>query len=144
MTPTIRTAASADLPGILSLYRHLPVLDPTSTMAAWSALLSSGVNIPVVAELAGTLVSSCTLAMVPNMSRGARPYGVIENVVTDPAHRRAGLGRAVLHTALDIAWKADCYKVMLATGSKQEATLRFYEAAGFMKGGRTYFEARRI
>ena len=52
--------------------------------------------------------------------------------------------RAVLHVALDIAWKANCYKVMLATGSKQEATLRFYESAGFMKGGKTYFEARRV
>jgi len=53
------------------------------------------------------------------------------------------LGRAVLKAALDTDWQADCYKVMLATGSKQEATLRFYEGAGFKHGGKSYFEVRR-
>ncbi len=88
-------------------------------------------------------MSSCTLAIIPNLTRGARPYGIIENVVTHPDHRRTGLGRAVLRAAIDKAWSADCYKVMLATGSKREATLSFYEAAGFQKGGKTYFEIRR-
>ena len=147
MTPTIRRAGAEDLPGMLALYRHLhptdPVLAPAAAEAAWRALLSSGMTVPVVAELIGVLVSSCTLAIIPNMSRGARPYGVIENVVTDPAHRRTGMGRAVLQAALDIAWEAGCYKVMLATGSRQEATLRFYEGAGLTRGGKTHFEVRR-
>jgi hypothetical protein len=34
-------------------------------------------------------------------------------------------------------------KIHLATGSKRETTLRFYEEAGFHHGGRTYFEVRR-
>ncbi|WP_454858296.1 GNAT family N-acetyltransferase [Rhizobium binxianense] len=91
----------------------------------------------------GKLVSSCTLAIVPNLSRGARPYGVIENVVTDADHRKMGLGRAVLHAARDKAWEANCYKVLLATGFQRESTLRFYEGAGFQRGGKTYFEIRR-
>ncbi|WP_247327142.1 hypothetical protein [Bradyrhizobium sp. 141] len=32
--------------------------------------------------------------------------------------------------------EADCYKVHLATGSKRETTLRFYEGAGFHRGGK--------
>jgi GNAT superfamily N-acetyltransferase len=63
--------------------------------------------------------------------------------VTHPGHPRTGLGKAVLKAALEIAWKADCYKVMLATGSRREATLSFYEGAGFHRGGQTYFEVRR-
>lgn len=47
-----------------------------------------------------------------------------------------GLGRAVLHAALDKAWNADCYKVLLATGYRRESTLRFYEGAGFQQGGK--------
>jgi hypothetical protein len=38
-------------------------------------------------------------------------------------------------------WKAGCYKVMLATGSRREETLHFYEGAGFDRGGKTFFEA---
>ena len=136
-----------DLPGILALYRHLhpadPPLDPTTAKAAWSSLLSSGLTTLFVADMTGLLVSSCTIAIIPNLSRGARPYGVIENVVTHADHRRAGLGRAVLRVALDKAWNADCYKVTLATGSRKVSTLGFYEAAGFQRGGKTYFEIRR-
>jgi GNAT superfamily N-acetyltransferase len=74
---------------------------------------------------------------------GARSYGVIENVVTHPGHRRTGLGRSVLASALKAAWDANCYKVMLATGSPKPETLRFYESAGFERGGKTFFQARR-
>ncbi len=143
----IRPAHWDDLTGVLALYRHLhpddPVLDPHAAEARWSALLSSGLTIPFVADIAGALVSSCTLGIIPNLSRGARPYAVIENVVTHAEHRRAGLGRAVLRAALDRAWDADCYKVMLATGSQEAATLEFYEAVGFLRGGKTFFEMRR-
>lgn len=145
--PHIRPARAEDLPGMLALYRQLNPDDPAIDLAAaepvWSALLTSGLTTPFVTEIAGALVSSCTLAIVPNLSRGARPYGVIENVVTDAAHRGAGLGRAILAVAVDKAWEADCYKVFLATGSRRESTLRFYEGAGFQKDAKTYFEIRR-
>lgn len=95
----------------------------------------------IVAERAGLLLSTCTLVTIPNLTRGVRPYGLIENVVTHPDHRRTGLGRSVLSFALDAAWQAGCYKVMLATGSRREETLRFYEKAGFDRGGKTFFEA---
>jgi L-amino acid N-acyltransferase YncA len=58
-------------------------------------------------------------------------------------HRRMGLGRAVLSGALETAWQADCHEVMLATGSPREETLRFYESAGFERGGKTFFQMRR-
>jgi GNAT superfamily N-acetyltransferase len=146
--PDIRPARLDDLQGVLALYRQLhpddPVLDPAAAETAWAALLASGLTIPFVADLDGHLVSSCTLAIVPNLTRNGRPYAVIENVVTHADHRRTGLGRAVLHAALDRAWAAGCYKVLLATGSREEATLRFYEDAGFQRGGKTCFEIRRL
>jgi GNAT superfamily N-acetyltransferase len=145
--PTIRLANQADLPGMLNLYRHLnpddPVPDPAKAEAAWASLIHSRLATVLIAEIAGAPVSSCTLLIVPNLTRGARSYGVIENVVTHRDHRRTGLGRAVLQAALDIAWAADCYKVMLATGSRREETLRFYACAGFERGRKTFFEARR-
>jgi GNAT superfamily N-acetyltransferase len=145
--PVIRPAVRDDLPGVLALYRHLHPEDAEPDLAAaepaWLALLSSALTSVIVADAAGLLVSSCTLAIIPNLTRKARPYGVIENVVTHPDYRRTGLGRGVLQTAVEAAWKANCYKVLLATGSKRESTLRFYENAGFSRGGKTYFEIRR-
>jgi GNAT superfamily N-acetyltransferase len=144
----IRLARRADLAGMLSLYRHLNPDDPAPELAkaemAWLALIGSDITKVIVADAAGVLASSCTLVIVPNLTRGVRPYGLIENVVTHADHRRTGLGRAVLSAALDAAWKADCYKVMLATGSRREETLRFYEAAGFERGGKTFFQVRRL
>ena len=143
----IRSAAEHDLPEVLDLYRHLHPHDPQLETAAaervWSTLLASGFMTVIVAQAAERLVSSCTLAIVPNLSRGGRSYGVIENVVTHADYRRRGLGRQVLTHALEVAWQADCYKVLLATGSKRETTLGFYEGAGFHRGGKTYFEVRR-
>ncbi|MEO3474486.1 GNAT family N-acetyltransferase [Roseomonas sp. CAU 1739] len=144
----IRLAVPRDLDGMLDLYGHLNPDDPrpsrSAADAAWGALLASGLTSVFIAEVARRPVSSCTLVIVPNLTRDARPYGLVENVVTHAAHRRRGLGQAVLAAALQAAWAADCYKVMLATGSRQEATLRFYESAGFERGGKTFFQARRL
>ena len=130
---------------MLDLYRHLHPDDPTpdaaTAEAAWSALTGSDLIKVIVADAAGVLISTCTLVTIPNLTRGVRPYSLIENVVTHPDHRRTGLGRAVLSFALDAAWKAGCYKVMLATGSRREETLHFYEGAGFDRRGKTFFEA---
>jgi ribosomal protein S18 acetylase RimI-like enzyme len=58
-------------------------------------------------------------------------------------HRRGGLGRSVLTAALNAAGRAGCYKVMLASG-RDEETLRFYEKIGFKRGGKAFFEIRRM
>jgi GNAT superfamily N-acetyltransferase len=143
----IRAASGGDLAGILALYRHLnpddPDPDAARAEAAWSAIVSAPMMTVFVAEADDRLVSSCTLVIVPNLTRAARPYGLVENVVTHAEYRNRGLARSVLKTALDAAWAAGCYKVMLATGSKNPETLRFYEQSGFERGGKTFFQARR-
>lgn len=143
----IRAATDADGAAMLALYRHLnprdPDPDPAAARRAWAALVGSDMATVFVIERDGALVSSCTLVVVPNITRHARPYALIENVVTDAAHRGQGLGQRVLRAALDAAWAAGCYKVMLATGRTDKAVLRFYESAGFERGTKTFFQARR-
>ena len=142
----VRPARREDLDGMLALCRALQPEDPVPARgkaeAAWAALLGNGLATVLVAECAGTLAASCTLVLIPNLTRDCRPYALIENVVTLEGHRRRGLGRRVLRAAIARAREAGCYKVMLATGSKQEATLRFYEGVGLERGGKTYFQAR--
>lgn len=79
-------------------------------------------------------VSTCVLDIIPNLTRGARPYGLVENVVTHRDFRNLGYGTALLGHALDVAWKAGCYKVMLLTGRTDPAVFRLYEKAGFQRG----------
>lgn len=143
----IRPAVADDLAAVLGLYRHLqpedPVLPAGEAQAAWERLLAHpGVTVFVGALPDGTLAASCTLVVIPNLTRAARPYALIENVVTDAAHRQKGHGRAVLQAAAASAWAAGCYKVMLLTGSKRPETLRFYANAGFEQS-KTGFQMRR-
>jgi len=90
----------------------------------------------------GKLVSSCTLSIIPNLTRGCRPYGLIENVVTHKDFRRKRCGKAVLQYALRHAWRRGCYKVMLMTGRRDEGTYRFYESAGFDRHAKQAFLAK--
>jgi ribosomal protein S18 acetylase RimI-like enzyme len=88
-------------------------------------------------------IASCTLVAIPNLTRGGQPYGLIENIVTHTQHRDRGYGKQVLRAAVMAAWEADCYKVMLMTGSKDLATLAFYTSAGFEQS-KTGFQVRRL
>ena len=89
-----------------------------------------------------TLLASCNITIIPNLTRGCRPYALIENVVTRRDVRRRGHGTAVLGHALRYAWSKNCYKVMLMTGRLDEETMAFYQAAGFSKQGKQGFIAR--
>ena len=143
----IRTADQDDLPALLELYRQLhPADEPVSPEVASNRLgqllLYPGSSV-LVGILDDATVATCTLIVIPNLTRGAKPYALIENVVTDARHRKRGYGRLVLEAAMAAAWRCDCYKVMLLTGSKDPATLKFYAEAGFEQS-KTGFQARRI
>jgi GNAT superfamily N-acetyltransferase len=142
----VRSIGREELSQLLELYKHLHEHDVPLQMdhgleVAWDEILDNPRLHYLVGEIDGKLVSSCTLAIIPNLTRGARPYGLIENVVTRREYRGQGFGTRILQHALQVAWDSDCYKVMLLTGRKDEATLRFYEQAGFQRGVKTGFIA---
>jgi GNAT superfamily N-acetyltransferase len=142
----VRAIGREELPELLELYKHLhesdlPLVFDRRLEKLWDGICANPLLHYLVGELDGELVSSCTLAIIPNLTRGARPYGLIENVVTRRDHRKRGFATSVLKHALRIAWDNNCYKVMLLTGSKREETLRFYEGAGFKRNIKTGFAA---
>ncbi|ESQ87837.1 hypothetical protein ABAC460_18080 [Asticcacaulis sp. AC460] len=143
----VRIIQQQDVPQLLQLYRHLDPddrdLPVDAAVERWEQLKRyPGSNI-FVACVDDILVATCTLVVIPNLTRGGASYGLIENVVTDAACRRRGYGKAVLNAAVEAAWRAGCYKVMLLTGAKQPDTLRFYHDAGFEQS-KTGFQIRRI
>lgn len=143
----VRHVEKEELPALLDLHEHLheegdaPLPPHRQLEALWDEIVGNPMLHYFVGELEGKLVSSCTLTVIPNLTRGARPYGLIENVVTHRDYRRRGFATRVLRHALEVAWDSDCYKVMLLTGRKDEAVFRFYEGAGFKQDVKTGFIA---
>ncbi|WP_127534049.1 GNAT family N-acetyltransferase [Paenibacillus kobensis] len=140
----IRQIQEHELEPLLELYTHLnpndaPVERGERLDAQWERMVANPDLEIWVADEGGDLVASCSLVLVDNLTRGARPYALIENVVTRADRRRLGYGHAVLKAAIESARERGCYKVMLMTSSKQESVLSFYEGAGFLKGYKTGF-----
>lgn len=145
MTPTARLENDSDLTGLLKLFAASEVsriAEPAGRAEAiWRELLSRrGVRI-FVADVEGTLVATCMLVVVPNLLRGGRQHGFIENVATHPNFRGQGLGSSVLAAALEHAWQEDCHHVLLQSGRTDPRVHRFYEKAGFVPGLRTSYVA---
>jgi len=92
-----------------------------------------------VGEIEGKIVSSVTVVVIKNMTRGMRPYALIENVVTHKYYRCRGYAQTLMKKAVEIAEGRECYKVTLLTGAKDDNTLRFYEKCGFNRKDKTAF-----
>ncbi len=147
MLEKVRLIKEDELNSLLSLYEYLnfddPVLEINNDLKKhWKDILSNPDYFYLVREEEGMLVSTCNLTIIKNLTRQARPYGLIENVVTHPNYRKKGYGTAVLKKAVQIAREHDCYKVMLLTSQKDDATLNFYKNAGFSRGEKTGFIKR--
>lgn len=147
MIDKVRLIRKNELKPLLSLYKYLIPDDleleiDTDVENHWDEILSDPNLFYLVIEENGKIVSSCTLAVIKNLTRAARPYGIIENVVTHPDYRNKGYGTAVLNRAAHICQEKNCYKVMLLTSRNEEPIIRFYENAGFDRGEKTGFIKR--
>lgn len=133
--PVFREAGRGDLPAVLRLMRQLnaedPALEPRVSRRVFESILETPGLAVFVLEKDGAIVASTYLNVVPNLTRSAAPYAVIENVVVDAAHRGQGLGKAIMAETLNVAWEVGCYKAMLQTGSRRTSTHAFYRACGF-------------
>lgn len=143
---SIRPAAVGDLQGLTTLYQHLnptdPVLSAHMATERFSAILAQP-GMTVLIGFAGEIAAATvTLVIVPNLTRNGASYALIENVVTHADHRKQGYAGKLIRHAIEEAWNVGCYKVMLLTGSKNPATLRFYENCGFMQD-KTGYQIRR-
>jgi GNAT superfamily N-acetyltransferase len=96
-----------------------------------------------VSEADGRIVATCMLFTAPNLLRGGRSHGIIENVATHPDYEGRGHGRAVMVAALEEAWRLDCHHVLLQSGRADPRVHKFYEACGFEANLRTAYAATR-
>ena len=139
----VREAKYEDLRELLELYLCLHESsvpdDSTHLAAVWAQILQDESHHLIVNEMDGKIVSSCVCIIIPNLTRGVRPYAFVENVVTHADYRGRGCATQCLHYAKTVAEGQNCYKMMLLTGSKQQKTLDFYARAGYNSADKTAF-----
>jgi GNAT superfamily N-acetyltransferase len=144
MSENIRLINYDELSELINLYKQLQPNDPdvyenSALKDTWDLIYNNPNLYYIVVEVDGRIVSSCNIAIIKNLTRNLRPYGLVENVITDSNYRKKGYASKAINMAMDIAKDNNCYKVMLLTGSKREETLKFYEQAGFIRGIKTGF-----
>lgn len=137
---TVRKAAKTDLDGILALYSQLydkSITPDEDIISSWEKLMSYDNIHMIAAEQNGVLISTCCCTIIPSVTHNARPFALVEYVVTDKSHHRTGAGKACLDYAKQLAIKQNCYKIMLITGRKTAHA--FYKSCGYKSDGKTAF-----
>jgi GNAT superfamily N-acetyltransferase len=146
---SVRKAKTGDLEGLLAVLAQLnsadsPVQFPSAGIQeTWGKIQAQQNRALLVAEIAGRIVGTVDWYLTPNLTHGGKPYITIENFVVDSAHRKRGIGTALLHRVIEEAKRAGCYKVQLQSDVRRGEAHRVYERAGFKpssQGYRLYFE----
>lgn len=88
---SVRPAEKSDLANLVELYFHLDANDqpcpPDEAPRVFEQFLQYKGSAILLGFCEGTLVASCTVIVIPNLTRGGTPYALIENVVTHAEHR---------------------------------------------------------
>jgi len=141
-----RQAKRTDLHEILNLYKELnpddPILQIEKANSIWDIIERNSLIRYYVATDNEKIIASCTIALIPNLTRGGRPYAIIENVITKAEYRNKGIGRGIINAAVDFAKENNCYKVILLSSVKRTEAHRFYESIGFDGKSKRGFELR--
>ncbi len=144
--PIARTATIPDLEALLDLFRVSEVSSTVQPIElaqrVWRQTIDNDGVTVFVSETGGKIVATCMLITAPNLLRNGHGHGFLENVVTHPAFRGKGHGRAVVQSALCKAWAMGCHHVLLQSGRKDPQVHRFYERCGFEPGLRVSYVAR--
>lgn len=144
---TIRAATPADMAQVGRLAAMLVAMhhdfDPARFIAAtartphgYASWLRSQLDVPDVVVLVaarGDRVIGYAYAGVEGADymslRG--PAGVLHDILVDPAHRGAGIGRRLLDAAVAALEALGAPRVVLSTAARNAGAQRLFERAGF-------------
>ncbi len=124
-SPMLRDATPDDLPAIMVLERRLFPGDAWSP-AMMAEELAAAHTRYLVAEVAGEVVGYAGLSALPGATQAD-----IQTIAVEPAHRRLGLGTALLTTLLDEAARRGATEVLLEVRADNPGAQALYERHGF-------------
>ncbi len=115
----IRPARSDDYPAFTQLFPELAIPDPVPTDDEWAKRCPT----TLVAEVEGGVVGYLFHEFVERLL-------YVRHVVTDPARRRAGVGKALMAAARDVGVRAGADRWCLNVKDDNVAAIRLYESNG--------------
>lgn len=135
----IERARLEDLEVMLDLYAQLHPEDrrpdPGHALEAWKLILAAPSRQVLLARLGGTPAGTAEFSIVPNLTRGAKSFVLIENVVVHDQFRRQGIGSAILNEIKRRTENAGVYKMQLSVDVR--GPLEFYLKHDFKVQGLT-------
>ena len=130
---------------ILELYKQLhPNVEPININEAskiWDKCEQNNIKYFIAMDN-GKVISSCYLAIIPNLTRNGMSNGFIENVITDEKYRQKGIGKRIIDMALKYGQEHNCYKIVLQSSYNRKENHIFYEKCGFDGNSKRAFEKR--
>ena len=84
-----------ELLSLLELYKQLNLEDnminESTAKNIWKNIETQNIKY-FIAKENGKIIASCYICIIPNLTRGGKSIGFIENVITDIEYRRKGIG----------------------------------------------------
>ena len=134
-----------ELLSLLELYKQLNpediVIDEFTAKNIWENIEIQNIKY-FIAKENGKIIASCYICIIPNLTRGGKSIGFIENVITDIECREKGIGKNIMKNAIKYAKEQNCYKILLQSGNKRTDAHGFYESIGFDGESKRAFEIR--
>jgi GNAT superfamily N-acetyltransferase len=109
--------------------------DPERAAAHWPSLRKAGAHVLIAEAADGQALGTLTLFILPLLAHRTAPAALVEDVAVHPSAQGRGIGRRLVHEAMDRAQAAGCYKLALSSNEKREAAHAFYDNLGFQRNG---------
>jgi ribosomal protein S18 acetylase RimI-like enzyme len=129
----IRRLAEDDLVGLSGLYAQFWGEESSleQMRATFRRLAENPRYLLLVAEEAGCLIGSVMGIICEELYGECKPFMVIEDVIVDRQHRRAGIGSALMRELERCAMDSGCSYVIFVTETERVAAQCFYASLGY-------------
>lgn len=135
-----REASKSDLPEVLQLYAQPDlddgvVLNPADAERIFDRMTRYPNYKVYVAVKDNRIVGTFALLIMDNLGHLGTPSAIIEDVAVDPPLQGQGIGKQMMHHAIQLATDSGCYKAVLSSNLKRNLAHAFYESLDFERHG---------
>jgi ribosomal protein S18 acetylase RimI-like enzyme len=139
--PTVRLAQPKDAEAVLALIAALGgrdvADDPEPQRQVFLDYLAFDDVVVLVAEEDGVPAGVASLWIRPRLN-WTTPEAWVADLVVHPDYRRRGVASELVDACVREARRRKCHRVVLESASHRGDAHAFYDAYGFVRGGRRY------